>query len=236
MTPDAGLATRSPFVFVEQLHEGQPYDTITFPDAFEILPNSWQYKSAMGAVPSANSSTVAGASNSSQSSSTCLSSLSSDEEHVLVLRGLHEEQRLQLARRVRERRDLQMRSGQIPLDACCRQPYVVSVVARELTAEGRRRAETRSVPHILWATRNRALTAFYAEQRRRCLLLLASRLQERTELEHYAGTTRDKLRLSRKKRLWASYKENKKSFFSPVAADECEPDSSDFQYVHVHGR
>ncbi|ESL09059.1 hypothetical protein TRSC58_03228 [Trypanosoma rangeli SC58] len=236
MTSDAGLAARSPFVFVEQLHEGRPYDTIMFPDAFEVLPNSWQYKSAMGAVSSANTSTVTGASNSSQSSSACLSLPSSGEEHLLVLRGLHEEQRLQLARRVRERRDLQMRSGQITLDGCCRRPYAVGVGARELTAEGRRRAETRSVPHILWATRNRVLTAFYAEQRRRCLLLLASRLQERTELEHYAGTTRDKLRLSRKKRLWTSDEENKKFFFSPVAADECELDSGVLHSTHVRGR
>ncbi|RNF08042.1 uncharacterized protein Tco025E_07251 [Trypanosoma conorhini] len=222
MALSAEQAVRSPFVFVEQLHEGRPYESITFPDAFEVLPNSWQYNNAVGAASGATPSMPSGASSPPHNSSACGSSPSSDGQRLLVLRGLHEEQRLQLGRRVQERRALQMRSGQATLDTCFRRPCAASVVARELSAEGRRREETRDAPHILWVTKNRTLTAFYAEQRRRCLLSMASRLQERMELEHYAGTARDKLRLSQNKRLWTSVDEDGGSIFAPVAADECD--------------
>ncbi|KAF8277252.1 hypothetical protein TcYC6_0016040 [Trypanosoma cruzi] len=220
MTPGDVFTAKAPFVLVEQFCEGRPYDTMTFPDAFEIAPNSWQYRPAVAAVPEVVMSPSPDAAHSAHKKNKHYLLPLSEASRSTVHGGMHEEQRMQLQRRARERRDLQLMSGQATHEACFQRPCAKDLVAKEQTAENRRRSEVRDAVHTLWLERNSAFITFCATQRRLCMLSLETRRQKRMELEHRAGSLREKPQCLRGGLFWTHSEGHREGRISPVAADE----------------
>ncbi|EKF30235.1 hypothetical protein MOQ_005960 [Trypanosoma cruzi marinkellei] len=220
MTTGDVFTANPPFVLVDQFCEGRPYDTMSFPDAFEITPNSWQYRPAAADVPGARMSPLPIAAHCTHKKIKHYLLPLTDASHLTVRSGMHEEQRMQLQRRAQERRELQMISGQATHDACFYRPCARNVVAKEQTAENRRRSEVRDAVHTAWLERNSEFVAFCATQRRLCLLSLETRRQKRMELEHRAGSSLEKLQCLREGLFLTHSEGHRELRLSPVAADE----------------
>ncbi|ORC89082.1 uncharacterized protein TM35_000142930 [Trypanosoma theileri] len=225
MSLSGSEADDGPSVLVEQLYDGVPYDVISFPDAFAIPPKSWKLGASMRKSAPLISSNAAhhpdvGDLNTSSHPSPDFVG-SRDSQRLMVRRGVHEEQRLLLLHRARQRLLLQALSGQyrgpipnpmpnsinksnvtyytntITSSEGQRTPRMPPFFATGPTAEQRRRDEWRDAPHAAWAAACRSKFEWVVAHRQERLAALQTRRQERLELEHYAGSSRDKLLLSR---------------------------------------
>ncbi|KAH9601237.1 hypothetical protein LSM04_009712 [Trypanosoma melophagium] len=216
-------AADGPSVLVPQLYDGIPYDGISFPDAFAIAPQSWKFSPSMRrSAPMLLSSAmhhhdVEGLYTSSRPFPPADVDLRNSQQ-LMVRRGVHEEQRLILLQRARQRLLLQTLAGQYTGPIPSPTPGTSNITfytnkmstgegqrtlrplpffAATPTAEQRRRMEWRDTPHAAWAAAHRSKFAWIAARRHERLSALQTRRQERLELEHYAGSSRDKLMLSR---------------------------------------